>query len=244
MAICKTDAFVIRKFDFRETSIIVEFFSHDFGRIKGILKGIRGDAKKFGSKLDIFSLNHIVFYQSRGSEIHLVSQCDLIDGFFNIRQDLAKINLASFLMEMISVVMALEDKNEDVFKLILSCLRDLADTHDAHKILNIAQIKLLRLSGFKPHFDSCVLCDSEIEGYANFSTAFGGLLCPKCAYRDMNKHDILKGTVASIRHIEKSDWQDIRRLSLSSPVRMELKSMLDKFVTFHLEKRLKTVRFL
>lgn len=244
MAICKTEAIVIKTFDFRETSVIAEFFTRDFGRLKGILKGIRADFKKFGSTVEPFSLNEIIFYQSRSSEIHLVSQCDLKDGFPHLRCDLKKINLASFLMELVATLLALEDKNEEVFTLILSCLTDLSRCSDPHKVMSIALIKLLRLSGFKPHFDSCVLCDEDIIGEAKFSSAFGGLLCPKCLYRDSKNHPVLKGTIASIRHIEKSRWSDTSRLNLTFPVRQELDRMLDRFLTFHLEKRLKTARFI
>ncbi|HDZ76802.1 MAG TPA: DNA repair protein RecO [Candidatus Omnitrophica bacterium] len=244
MAICKAEALVIRKFDFRETSIIVEFFTREFGRLKGILKGIRSNPKKFGSTLEPFSCNEIVFYRSRNSEIHLVSQCDLRDNFLEIRSDLKKINLASFFMELTSALLAPEDKHEEVFELALSCLKDMSLAADPARIINIAQIKLLKLSGFKPHFDSCVLCDSKIDEYAKFSTAFGGLLCFKCAYRDSNRHAVLKGTVASIRHIEKSDWQNSQRLGLSPLVKEELDMMLNRFVLFHLEKKLKTARFI
>lgn len=244
MAIQKTEAIVIKTFDFRETSIIAEFFTRDFGRLKGILKGIRGNPKKFGSTLEPFSLNEIVFYPSRSSEIHLVSQCDLVDNFLNVRQDLKKIHLASFLMELITALLALEDKNEEVFETILSCLRDLSDASDAEKIINIAQIKLLRLSGFKPHFDSCVLCNEDIRGEAKFSSQFGGLLCPKCAYRDSAIHPVLRGTIASIKHIERSAWQDTQRLNLSPLIKTELQNMLDRFLTFHLEKKLKTAKYI
>ncbi|MDP1853173.1 MAG: DNA repair protein RecO [Candidatus Omnitrophota bacterium] len=244
MAICKTEAIVIRTFDFRETSIIAEFFTRDFGRLKGILKGIRKDRKKFASTLEPFSLNEIIFYQSRNSELHLVSGCDLEDGFLNVRSDLKKIHLASFLMELVSALFAPEDKNEEAFEVILSSLEDLSSVNDPEKIISIAQIKLLRLSGFKPHFDSCVLCNNDISGEAKFSSKFGGLLCPKCAYRDSQIHPVLRGTIASIKHIERSGWSDTLRLNLAHPIKAELKNMLDKFLMFHLEKRLKTARFL
>lgn len=244
MPIHKTKAIVIRTFDFRETSIIAEFFTRDFGRLKGILKGIRKDRKKFASTVEPFSLNEIIFYQSRASDIHLVSGCDLEDSFLNVRCDLKKIHLASFMMELISALLAPEDKNEEAFEVVLSCLKDLSLASDPEKIISIAQIKLLRLSGFKPHFDSCVLCDNDILGEAKFSSKFGGLLCPKCAYRDSQIHPVLKGTIASIKHIEKSGWSDTLRLNLAHPIKTELEGMLDRFLTFHLEKRLKTARFI
>ena len=81
MPIHKTEALILNRRDFRETSLIVDFYSRDFGRISGILKGIRADLKKFASPIEPFSLNEIVFYRSKSSGLHLVSQCDLKDNF-------------------------------------------------------------------------------------------------------------------------------------------------------------------
>ena len=75
--IVKTEAIVLKSFDFRETSRIVTFYSREYGKVKGLLKGIRKDPRKFGSSVDRFSVNDIVFYQYRNSDIHLVSQCDM-----------------------------------------------------------------------------------------------------------------------------------------------------------------------
>jgi len=55
---------------------------------------------------------------------------------------------------------------------------------------------------------------------------------------------ISKGTIASIMHIEKSAWRESLRLGISYGMRKELGSILNSFLTFHLEKPLKTLKFL
>ena len=79
--IVKTEGIVLKTFDFRETSRIATFFTRDFGKVKGVLKGIRKDPKKFGSSIEKFSVNDIVYYQYRNNDIHLVSHCDMKDIF-------------------------------------------------------------------------------------------------------------------------------------------------------------------
>jgi len=54
MSIHKTEALVLNKWDFRETSIIVNFYSRDFGKMSGILKGIKKEPAKFASTLELF----------------------------------------------------------------------------------------------------------------------------------------------------------------------------------------------
>ncbi|MGE5307595.1 MAG: DNA repair protein RecO, partial [Deltaproteobacteria bacterium] len=160
MAIITTEALVLRRWELRETSLLVNFFTRDNGKISGELKGIRADTRKFGSSVDIFTLNDIVFYQKRNSSVHLVSQCDLKEGYPAIRVDLRRIAMASLVCELLDGVMAPEDSNPDVFRLALDALGELAVNPAPDKILAIFKIKMLSLSGFKPHLDSCVSCST------------------------------------------------------------------------------------
>jgi DNA repair protein RecO (recombination protein O) len=244
MSIHKTEAIVLRKRDFRETSLIVDFFSREFGRISGLLKGIRQEPAKFSSSLELFSLNEIIFYRKRNSGLHLVSQCDLKENFTNIRQNVLKTSLASVIVELVLAVMPQEDANGDVFNLITCCLSELANSNSPEKIVTIFKIKMLSLSGFKPHFDSCVLCQERITGVSKFSLRLGGLLCPKCYSKDYSARAIFRGTIASILHIEKNDLRTNLNLGLNPEIKKELNVILNAFINFHLEKELKSQRVL
>lgn len=236
--ICSTPAFVLRSYDFRETSKIAIFFSRDFGKVKGILKGIRKDPKKFSTILSLLSLNHIVFYKKRVSEIHLVGQCDVIDDFGLSRGDLKSFVVSNHIAELVDILMPLEDANKDVFSLIFNFLNSLKEDHADTK--HIFQIKMLSLSGFKPHFDSCVACDEKISREAYFSHKGGGLLCPKCLYYDRNAESILRGTIATILYIEKSSWQACLRLNTVASLEKQLDKILDCFIQFHVGRSIKT----
>ena len=244
MPIYKSEAIVLRKRDFRETSIIVDFYTRDFGKIGGLLKGIKTEPAKFASTLEPFSHNEIIFYSGRTSSLHLVSQCDLVDGFNNVRQSVLKVGLACFMMELLDAVMPLEDKNEEIFDLSLACLRELAVTSNAERISTIFKIKMLALSGFKPHFDSCVSCGDRIFGVSKFSLSLGGLLCVKCCAKDAASRSIFRGTIATILHIEKNDFKNSLNLGMNPEIKKELDVILNAFLNFHLEKELKSQRVL
>ncbi|MDD4894713.1 MAG: DNA repair protein RecO [Candidatus Omnitrophica bacterium] len=240
MSIHKTEVLVLRKWDFRETSLIVNFFSRDFGKMSGLLKGIRKEPAKFASTLESFSHNDIVFYKKINSALHLVSQCDIRDNFAPVRQNISKIGVASLMMELIDEVMPLEDKNEEVFDLATTCLKELVITDNPDKIMTIFKIKMLAFSGFKPHFDSCVICASRINGHSKFSFVFGGLLCASCYHKDLKSRTIFRGTVASILHIERNDFRSNLNLGMNPQIKKELNIILNAFLTFHLEKELKS----
>jgi len=90
MSIHKTETIILNRRDFRETSIIANFYTRDFGKLSGILKGIKTEPSKFASTLEPFSYNEIIFYRKRNSSLHLISQCDTKDNFDKIRQSIFK----------------------------------------------------------------------------------------------------------------------------------------------------------
>jgi DNA repair protein RecO (recombination protein O) len=226
--------------DFRETSLIVDFFTRDYGKISGILKGIRLEPDKFASTVEASSYNDIVFYKKHTTTLHLVSACDLKNKFFNLRGSIIKAGISSFMMELILAVMQPEDKNEEIFDLTVNSLKELENSNNPEKIATIFKIKMLALSGFKPHFDSCVSCSDRIMGQSKFSLSLGGLLCPKCYFKDLSARSIFRGTIATILHIERNDFKSNLNLGLNPQIKKELDVILNAFFNFHLEKELKS----
>lgn len=244
MSIHKTEAIVLNRYDFRETSIITNFYTREFGKLSAILKGIKQEPAKFASNLEPFSYNDIIFYKKTNSALHLVSACDIKDNFCLIRQSMVKIGLASIMMELLNAIMPAEDKNEEVFNLTLLSLKELELTRNPDKIVTIFKIKLLNLSGFKPHFDSCVLCGNRILGESKFSLNLGGLLCFRCYPKDRSARAIFRGTIASVLHIEKNDFKNNLNLGINPQIKRELDSILNAFLNFHLAKELKSQKVL
>lgn len=236
MSIQKTEAIVLSTQNFRQTSAIVNFYTRDFGKVSGLLKGARDDPTKFNSNLDIFSLNEIIFYEKTKSSLHLISQCDLRKDFRLIKEDLQRLRKAFILVGLLDILTAQEDKNERIFDLAVDCLQQLDNNSNPDKILIIFKIKLLDFCGFKPHLDSCVSCNNKIIAQAKFSLKLGGLLCERCLRKDLKSRIVYRGTVASILYIEKNDFESVLRLGMNQAIKKELHQILDAFLEFHLPR--------
>ncbi|OGX39213.1 MAG: DNA repair protein RecO [Omnitrophica WOR_2 bacterium RIFCSPHIGHO2_02_FULL_52_10] len=242
--IIHTEGIVIKSFDFRETSRIVTFYTKSHGKVKGVLKGIRKEPRKFGSSADKFTVNDIVYYQYSRSDLHLVSQCDLVQYFFSIREDYRRTMAANYMLELVDTVMPSEQPNKKIYLLMLDYLQALETAGDIDKLVHILQIKVLSLSGFRPHIDTCLKCRREVRGDARFSLKSGGLICGDCPSGETDFTVISKGTVASILHIEQNDWMKSLRLGLTHSVRKELKYLLNSFLVYHLGRNIRTTKYL
>lgn len=244
MAIISTEAVVLRTVPLRETSVIAFFFTRSHGKVNGVLKGIRKDPRKFRTSLDKLSVNDIIFYQYRNSDIHLISHCDMKEHFPAIRVDIKRMTAADYACELLNKIMPVEQKNEPVYTLLLDYCRSLGEARDPGRLVHMFQIKLLALSGFRPHIDSCVQCASAVTHKAKFSTRQGGLVCPRCERREPGLIPVSPGALASLIYIEKHPWLQCLKLTLAPSVRKELKNILNNFLIYHLEKNIKSAKYL
>ena len=245
MAIQKTEGILLRRQSLRETSLILTFYTKDFGKIKGIVRGVRGPRSACGgANMEIFAHDDIVFYERKRSDIFTISQCDLAEYFGSVRESLEKLSYATYLVELIDSVTMLGDENKDAFDLLLNSLKLLGGECSAKRVARIFEIRLLHILGLMPTFSSCANCGSRMDGSSRFSFRHGGLICKKCLDSDREARPILQGTINFIEHIRTLPFERVARIKVASEVGHELERLLRKFLDFHIERRLKTVEFL
>ena len=175
MSATKTLAFVLKTQDYRDTSLLGSFYTKEHGKIRGIVKGIRDARARFGSTLEPFSLNEILFYRRRrGGDLHQVTQIDLIQLFPEVREDLERLATASYFAELLNELVEVEDSNSGIFDLMRDSLRFLASGASCKRSARIFEVKLLDLLGFMPEIRACVKCQAKDPQPAYFSVSLGG----------------------------------------------------------------------
>lgn len=150
MAIQKTEAILLKKKDFRETSFILTFFTKDFGKIDGILKGARGVRPRSDANPIFFSLDQVVFYEKKLGGISIISQCEAQEVFLNILKEWARTSSAYYMLELADVFTEAGDKSEDVFYSLYNSFRFLDSGKEADSITRLFEIKLLTALGLWP----------------------------------------------------------------------------------------------
>jgi len=244
MAIYKTEAIVLERKDYRETSYLLRLFTSDFGQLNAQAKGAKRKIDKFGTNFLPISYNKIVFYDNERSDLHILSQADLLEHFDSISNSIEKFTYASYFLELVSAAMPLGQKNKEVFELVMCFLNVLNKKEEIKHITQIFEIKFLSLSGFKPRLDCCVSCDTHLLEKSRFSYVLGGLLCPTCFSVDPAARSVMQGTIASVNHIEKMDLEKMASFCMVASVKKELEQILRNFIDFHLGRQFKTLEFM
>lgn len=243
MAIQKSDGIILRSQELRQTSLIVNLYTRDFGKIKGVFKGVRGPKAQVGTFIHLFSLNQIIFYERRRTPFYTISGLELLDYFGPIRKDYVRVGFASYFLDMVDSFTEIGDKNKALFELLLNSLKLLCGSSSPRRIARIFEIKLLGLLGIMPEVKRCLNCNRQIA-QPRFSLKLGGLLCSLCRDRDITAQAVLLGTVNFIRAVGESSFDKVIRLKVSEKVGRDVERTLRGFLDYELGRRPKTVDFL
>lgn len=168
MAIEKSDAMLLRKMDFRETSFIVTFFTRDFGKVGGILKGARGSRARSGINPLFFCLEQIVFYEKKKSGLCIISQCEIQRIFLNILKDWDRASIAYYILELVDRLTEPGGGAEEIFDVLLNSMIALDGEKDPGVVARFFEVKFLTALGFWPGSDGLRLTKGALATLAYF----------------------------------------------------------------------------
>jgi len=243
MGIHTADAIVLRQYPYRETSALVTCLTDRFGKIKGIIKGLRApQSSRYRSAMEPLTLNRIVFYDTRTSTLHLISQCDLISAFPALVHDLDLIHLATFCAELIDALVELDEPHAPIFELLKGTFERLSTGAVEPMATRIHFVlRLLRLVGFQPQLDECTGCGQYPQDHRAFwSARQGGLLCAQCLHEDPKAEEIPSSLLEALTSC--AELEEPRELDVHQATAIQQR--LDEFLRWRLERPLKTMKTL
>jgi len=120
--ISKTDAICLSYIKYKEASIILKLFTRESGLQSFIVNSVRSQRAK--RKLGFFeplTFLEVVYYQSKSSDIHRLSEFRIKKAHHNIRFDGKKAAMTMFLTEFLSKVLAAEQAgNDELFEYLIN----------------------------------------------------------------------------------------------------------------------------
>lgn len=250
MSATKTLAFVLKKQDYRDTSLLVDLYTQDFGRIRGIVRGVRDARARFGSTFEPFSLNEVLFYRrKKGADLHLVTHAELIDLFPVLSEDIERFATACYCMELVAELVEGEESSPEIFRLIHDTLKFLSSGASCKRAARIFEIKLFGELGLMPEVKVCVFCRAEPKEGAYFNQALGGIHCKDCLVKQKQllgaaSLPVSRGTLQFLDHVRRAPVAELYSVKVAQEVGVELEKILRRFTDFHLNHKLKTLTFM
>ena len=228
-----------------EADLIIDFFSSQWGRMRGIARGAKKSRKRFVNCLEPLSWVRFTLFEKQNSSLVRIDQGELIHPFPAIRKDYKRWGQASYFCEMVKELFAVGDINGSVFELIKESLLALDQGKGDQEIFDIFQVRLLKIAGYALYLNSCLSCGkkSEVIPDPMFSLSRGGIFCRECL-KGENGMPMSTGTVQCLRQAVSMGLPQVFRIRFSQYMGHEIEHLLRSFSNRILGKELESIRYL
>ena len=238
MANYKTRGIIIRRSNFGEADRLLTIFTERFGKVKAIAKGARKQQSKLAGNLEPFCLTSFVFAEGRNLDI--VTEAEIINCFFKIRNNLKSVNSSFYIGEVIDKLTEERQSHPEVFELLTQVLEKINTLPD-DLVLPYFEINFLSAVGYQPELYKCINCSKKIEPGGNtFDPDAGGIICKNCAAYGIKLSD---EAVKVMRLFLQDDIKVIEKLKLSKKSVGEIINLLDNYIKHNYQQEFKSRRF-
>jgi len=245
MSYLRTKGIVIKEVNTGEADKIITIFSKSQGKIFAHAKGARRPRSKLVASTQLLCYSDFMLF--KGRDMFSINSCEVIEPFYEIRNDIIKLTYSAHMIDIISDVIQENQPSSRVLQLLLNTLYMLAKTDRKPELLaKIFEIRLMAILGYTPFVKGCMVCGKDELDKTFFSFKNCGLICSSkdCLSTDPYAMRIAPGTVKALCHIIYSKMDQLFNFSVSEEVLSELAYISRRYLRERLEKDYTKLDFL
>ena len=204
----RTKAIVIRKTPVNEYDQIVTLYSEDYGTMRAMARGVYRPTSVQSMHLEL--LNAVEFEVIHGKSMPIISSAVMSRQHRDVKESLPKLAAVQFFTEVLDKITFENEKDVNLWEFLNTMLSDFdsSSTNDVLPLFRKHQAGFLKVLGYAPQIDRCVVCSTDPiigpEKMVALSTELGGVMCANCFLAGgrgvlLNKTDLvsLTGTGAA-----------------------------------------------
>ncbi|MCK9229554.1 MAG: DNA repair protein RecO [Syntrophales bacterium] len=243
-AVERVRGYVLAYRDYGESDRIVTVLTGEKGKFKGIAKGARRSRKRFANAIELFCLSSILVSRRRPEGLYLIEECDVINHYPAIREDLEKTLAASYFSELVDLFTAEEKPGPRLFDHLKGFLDLLEHGPLSESLSRFFELRLLSLSGYEPALDRCAGCGSPLGGTRglSFVPEEGRSRCEGCCGPESSGVHLSPGTIQTLIAGNTIALDKIRRLSFTGRALRESDAMMSRLIRHILGREPRSMR--
>lgn len=215
----KTEAFVLRSRPWQRADRLYDLYLPQEGVVPVILRSAAKSGSKLAGHLLPFAKVRVMI--GRGRRDHLAGVTILKD-FSHLRTDLRLLTLAASVAEMLLHDKSLGHKFKEFLLIdnILNLLNE-TDLSNTKKNLLVRTFlwKYLKLLGYAPQLDRCLLCNKTLISSTNYYLPGRGIICQ--AHGENQVWPISQELINWLKNILQQDWHDLLDSNLPDSLNKE-----------------------
>jgi DNA repair protein RecO (recombination protein O) len=238
----RTPAVCLHAVDFSETSQILRFFTPDAGKINCIAKGSKRKKSAFLAPFELLSVYDLIRIEKRPGTLDILTKAERVRSFTKLRASYPSYVAACYAAEFVDEFAPDGQPVEGLYEHLIHHLERLEAGVPAADAVFSFECQALRSLGYLPRLRECGVCRrAAASPDLFFSVRDGGALHAECRPREERWFPVRRATLESIARFGEGDMP---REAMKRPLVVEIRQVLDACVRLHLERDLKSVKFL
>lgn len=233
---------VVRETYVGEADKYIDLFTDKLGKVTTYVKRVR--SSRAHNLVGVQLLNYCEYMLIKKKDRYYISSSELIESFYNIREDVVSLTYAAHFLDVINSVICEDECQTTLLKLLLNTLYVLAKGKKDKKLVRcVFELRLLKILGYEPYTKACISCGGKLDE-VYFDVLEGGVVCSNCRLHRQNIVKINKGTYDAIKFIMTVSQKDIFKFELDDESKFRLSVLSKKYLQDKLDKVYNKLDFL
>lgn len=170
---------VIRTVDLSENDRLLILFTEEYGKVAAVARGSRALKSRYLAATQTFCYADFILY--RNGDRYWVREATLIESFFDLRCDLSRMALASYICDVADDVVEENSPEKELLRLTLNALYVLAaGTYATETVRAVFEMRAAAVLGFMPAVDACETCGKADAPCYYLDVMNGTVQCAEC----------------------------------------------------------------
>ncbi len=261
------EGIVLTRRDHSEADRVVTLLTAD-GRLSLLAKGVRKLRSRKAGHLELFSRTRVLASRVEGSW-DIISQADVQVTRSRLQEDFARATCARYVAEL-ALRLFEDDTGEALYTLVDAAFTQLATGPETDILVRWYEQQVLSLAGFRPEWDACVgerdgrQCERLLVPRPDSAYPYGidpergGALCQDCwsafqetAYAPPSQQvaspmarPLSPSALSWLQALQRRAYADVVQFPLAERTAHELAQVMERYITYHLERRPATLRLM
>lgn len=238
----KTDGIVLRTTDYKDNDRLLTVLTHELGKITVRARGAKSSRSKLKAACQLMAFSELTLLEYQGR--YILTESVTKELFSPLQNDLERLSLASYFLQVTECVAPEEDPVPEVLSLLLNALYALAKLRKPQDLVKaVFELRLCCMIGFLPDLRGCMVCGRSQPD--RFNIAQGALQCAGCRNENTDgiRLPVSAATLAALRYICTAEPKKIFSFTVSEQALRELNGITESYLCVRLERGFSTLDF-
>lgn len=233
---------VLRVTNYNDNDALLTVLTHDHGKLTVKARGLRRKNSPLVAPCQFLAYGEFTLFEYRS--MYTINEANSIELFQNLRRDIEKLSLATYLAQVAEVLSQEDLPNPELLSLTLNCLYAISQLSVPDFLIKaVFELRSACLAGYTPDLYGCWHCGNPTPDL--FDISAGRLECHGCRNSESDgiRMPVNAGSLEAMRYICFCNAKQLFAFQIGEDTLRYLSAVSESYLAAQLERGFSTLDF-